>query len=109
MSPDFIKKVLEEVSAGKKDVNEAMKELKELPYADLGYAHVDHHRHLRRGYPEVIFCAGKTPKQISGIIENMLPHKNNILGTRASIEAFEEVKKICDRAEYSELGRAALL
>lgn len=109
MSPEFIKKVLEDVSSGKKNIDEAYKELKDLPYADLGYAHVDHHRHMRRGYPEVIFCAGKTPQHVRGIVENMLPHKNNILGTRANEEMFEAVKEICAEVEYSELGKTILV
>lgn len=105
MNPEYVKKILEEVKQGNKDVDAAMQALKELPYADLSYAKVDHHRTLRRGYPEVIFCAGKTPEHVAGIIENMLPHKNNILGTRATPEMYEAVKEICPFAEYSKLGR----
>jgi len=105
MNPEYIKKILNSVKEGKVDVDTAMEELKNLPYSDLGYAKVDHHRTLRRGYPEVIFCAGKTSQQIQGIVKNMLPHGNNILGTRASLENFEAVKNICPSAEYNELGR----
>jgi pyridinium-3,5-biscarboxylic acid mononucleotide synthase len=105
MNPDYIKKILQAVKDGKKDVNKAMQELKNLPYADLGYARVDHHRELRRGYPEVIFCAGKTPEQVKGIVKNMLSHGNNILGTRASRETYEAVCKICKKAVYNEAGK----
>ncbi|MGC8803541.1 MAG: nickel pincer cofactor biosynthesis protein LarB, partial [Bacteroidales bacterium] len=83
----------------------AMESLKQLPYTDLGFAKVDHHRLLRRGYPEVIFCAGKTPAQVKGIIESMLPHGENILATRASIEIFQEVKSCHPEVNYNELGR----
>jgi pyridinium-3,5-biscarboxylic acid mononucleotide synthase len=105
MNPDYIKKLLLAVKDGKKDVDTAMHELKDLPYADLGYAKVDHHRELRRGYPEVIFCAGKTPNQVKGIVANMLPNGNNILGTRADIETFDAVKEICKLAIYNEAGK----
>jgi hypothetical protein len=105
MNPEYIKKILNSVKEGKIEVDAAMEKLKNLPYSDLGYAKVDHHRTLRRGYPEVIFCAGKTPQQIQGIVKSMLPHGNNILGTRASFEAFKAVKEICPVVEYNELGR----
>ena len=105
MNPEYIKNILEEVKTGNKDIDTAMQELKDLPYADLSYAKVDHHRTLRRGYPEVIFCAGKTKEHLAGIVENMLPHKNNILGTRANQEMYEAVKAICPQAEYNELAR----
>jgi pyridinium-3,5-biscarboxylic acid mononucleotide synthase len=105
MNPDYIKKILQAVKDGKKDVDAAMNDLKNLPYADLGYARVDHHRELRRGYPEVIFCAGKTPAQVKGIVANMLPHGNNILGTRANKEAYEAVKEVCQSVVYNESGK----
>jgi len=105
MTSEYIKKILQSVKEGKKDVDTAMHELKDLPYADLGYAKVDHHRELRRGYPEVIFCAGKTPLQVKGIVANMLPNGNNILGTRANKEIYEAVKKICKNAVYNEAGK----
>lgn len=105
MNPDYIKKILLAVKEGKKDLDTAMHELKDLPYADLGYARVDHHRELRRGYPEVIFCAGKTPNQVKGIVANMLPNGTNILGTRADKETFDAVKEICELAIYNEAGK----
>ncbi len=105
MNQDYIKKILQAVKEGKKDVEAAMDELKNLPYADLGYAKVDHHRELRRGYPEVIFCAGKTPQQVKGIVANMLPNENNILCTRANKEIYEAVKEICKAAIYNEAGK----
>jgi len=105
MNPDYIKKILLAVKEGKKDLDTALHELKDLPYADLGYARVDHHRELRRGYPEVIFCAGKTPNQVKGIVANMLPNGTNILGTRADKETFDAVKEICELAIYNEAGK----
>ncbi|MCX7986353.1 MAG: nickel pincer cofactor biosynthesis protein LarB [Bacteroidales bacterium] len=105
MNTEYIKHILESVKRGETSVEQAMESLKNLPYSDLGYAKVDHHRQIRRGYPEVIFCAGKTPEHVRGIVENMLPHGENILATRASEDAFEEVKSICPTAEYNKLGR----
>jgi len=105
MNTEYIRNILELVKKGESSIDEAMESLKQLPYSDLGYAKVDHHRKIRRGYPEVIFCAGKTPSHVRGIIENMLPHGENILATRASIEVYKEVQSICPQAEYNELGR----
>jgi NCAIR mutase (PurE)-related protein len=105
MNSDYIRNILESVRKGETSIDDAMESLKHLPYSDLGYAKVDHHRQIRRGYPEVIFCAGKTPSQVRGIIENMLPHGENILATRASHEVAKEIQAICPTAEYNELGR----
>lgn len=105
MNSEYIRNILASVQKGDLSIEQAMESLKQLPYTDLGYAKVDHHRQLRRGYPEVIFCAGKTPAQVKGIVANMLPHGENILATRASIDIFHEVKSICPNAEYNELGR----
>ncbi len=105
MDSNYIRKILELVKDGQKSIDEALSELKNLPYKDLGYAKVDHHRALRRGYPEVIFCAGKTPDHVKGIIEHMLPTGNNILATRATREMYEKVREICNNAEFNELAR----
>ncbi|WP_414629353.1 nickel pincer cofactor biosynthesis protein LarB [Clostridium drakei] len=87
------------------DVEKALEKLQDLPFKDLGYAKIDNHREIRVGYPEVIYCAGKTVEQIKGIIEFMVTKKNNILGTRASKEVYEAVKSICPKAEYNEEAR----
>ncbi len=79
MNSEYIRNILASVQKGDLSIEQAMESLKQLPYTDLGYAKVDHHRQLRRGYPEVIFCAGKTPAQVKGIVANMLPHGENIL------------------------------
>lgn len=105
MNTEYIRNILESVQKGETSVEQAMESLKQLPYTDLGFAKVDHHRQLRRGYPEVIFCAGKTPAQVKGIVESMLPHGENILATRASVEIFKEVQLCHPEVEYNELGR----
>ena len=66
-----LKKILEDVKNNNLDIDDALKKLKDLPYEDLGYAHIDHHRNLRNGFPEVIYCKGKSDEHILGIIERM--------------------------------------
>jgi pyridinium-3,5-biscarboxylic acid mononucleotide synthase len=104
MNEEYIKKVLLEVSQGKKSLDEAYKSLRDFSYSDLGYAKVDHHRQVRRGYPEVIFCAGKTIEHIKGIVVKMLEKGENILGTRATPEMLEAVKKLHPKVVCNELG-----
>ena len=95
-----LKDLLLKVQKGDLSVEEAMKFLRDLPYEDLGFAKLDHHRALRRGVPEVIFCQGKTPKQVVRITERMMQKGTNIMGTRASLEIFEEVEKAIPEAVY---------
>jgi hypothetical protein len=83
-----------------------MVRLRELPFEDLGFANVDHHRSLRQGFPEVVFGSGKTPEQVARIVEAMHKHDHNILVTRASTEQFERVKQIVPEAEFHEGARA---
>jgi pyridinium-3,5-biscarboxylic acid mononucleotide synthase len=109
MTPEYLKKFLEEVQQGKKTVDEALEELKTLPFKDLGHTKIDQHRELRTGYPEVIFCEGKTIDQVKSIIRNMMDRDNNILGTRANPEMFEAVKKIAPDIEYNEHARTITL
>lgn len=86
-------------------VEAALKEIEDLPYKDLGFAKIDNHRELRVGYPEVIYCGGKSADQVKAIVEFMLTKDNNILATRASEQMYEAVKKICPSARYNSLGR----
>ena len=82
-----------------------MQRLSDLPYADLGYARVDLHRRLRRGMPEVIYCEGKTPEQVAGIAAKLAEAGQNVLGTRASAEAFEAARAATPGLEYNALAR----
>ena len=68
MQPEKLQALLEAVAQGNLSPEEAMPRLKNLPFEDLGFAKVDHHRGLRKGYPETIFCAGKTPEQVVAIV-----------------------------------------
>ena len=86
-------------------IDEGLEKLKNLPYEDLGYANIDHHREVRTGYPEVIYCEGKSDEQILGIIEMMNKKKSNILGTRCRKSTYEKLKIIYPNAEYEEISK----
>ncbi|AKN31670.1 1-(5-phosphoribosyl)-5-amino-4-imidazole-carboxylate carboxylase [Clostridium carboxidivorans P7] len=105
MDKKEIKILLEGVKDNKINVEEALKQLEDLPFKDLGFANIDNHREMRVGYPEVIYCEGKTASEVKDIIKFMLTKGNNILGTRANEEMYNAVKQICKEAEYNELGR----
>lgn len=100
-----LKKLLEDVKNNNFDIDDALEKLKDLPYEDLGYAHIDHHRSIRNGYPEVIYCKGKSDEHILGIIDRMNKKNTNILGTRCRKETFEKIIKIYPNAEYEELSQ----
>jgi len=100
MDSNELKKLLEDVKDGKVEVEQAYSELKVLPYEELGFAKLDHHRHIRNGYPEVIYCEGKTNKQITEIVSRLMLKNNNILATRASREVFDAISEITCDAEY---------
>ena len=111
MEADNVRKLLQGIKDGSVEIDDAVKELSKLPYEDIGYAKLDHHRALRTGYPEVIFCSGKTNEQIKGIVERMMAHDNsNILGTRASREVYEAVREVAgDAAEYFDSARCVFV
>jgi len=105
MNPEKLEQLLTRVREGKTSIDAAMKELARLPYADLGYAKVDLHRNLRRGMAEVIYCEGKTPAQIVGIIEQLHAADQTILGTRASRAVYEACRAAVPGLEYNEPAR----
>ncbi len=105
MDKEEIKNLLEGIKNNKVNIDKALEQLEDLPFKDLGFAKIDNHREIRVGYPEVIYCAGKTVEQVKEIVKFMLTKNNNILGTRATEEMFDAVKEICDDAEYNKLGR----
>src|ERR1700688_3438201 len=109
MNAESIRKLFEEVRKDKISPDEAVDRLRHLPFEDLGFAKVDHHRLLRVGMPEVIFGQGKTPVQIGQIFSRLAKHEGNILATRASKEQFAAVKKKARRAEYREIAQAIIL
>jgi len=95
MNNNKIKKLLSDVKTGKVNVADALKELKHLPYEDIGIAKVDHHRELRHGIPEVIFAEGKKPEDIKVIAASMLEKSGKLLITRATEKTFKDVSVIC--------------
>jgi NCAIR mutase (PurE)-related protein len=104
-----IESLLKEVSEGRTGVDDALERLKDLPFEDLGFAKLDHHRALRTGMPEVIFAAGKTTAQVATIFARMAKAGGNVLATRASREAFEAVAAVEPAAIFHEAARAITL
>ncbi|MBI3953404.1 MAG: nickel pincer cofactor biosynthesis protein LarB [Chloroflexi bacterium] len=97
--------LLERVRRGDTTIAAALEELRSLPYQDLGFAKVDHHRALRRGFPEVVFGQGKSPEQIAQIAQELERQGQPLLVTRASEATFEAVHKVLPRARYHSLAR----
>ena len=91
MDIEKLKSLLAAVAAGTVDPDAAAEKLRGLPFEDLGFAKIDHHRPLRKGYPEVIFCAGKTPEQVVHIVDRMYAHGSNVFGTRCAQETVQAV------------------
>jgi NCAIR mutase (PurE)-related protein len=106
MTAEEIAKMLRRVRRGNLSVEEAVDRLRDLPYEDLGYAKIDHHRSLRQGFPEVIFGRGKSPEQVEGVVRRMLLRHHNILITRGDEALFERMRKLDDRAEFHPLSGA---
>lgn len=110
MEKERLVKLLEDVRDQSLSIEDALNTLKTLPYGELDYAKIDHHRALRNGYPEVIYCEGKHIEHIKGIVSHMLEHKDvNILGTRASKEVYESICEITDDVQYYELARCIVV
>ena len=109
MKPESIHKLFQEVRRGKLSPDEAVARLRHLPFEDLDFAKVDHHRVLRAGMPEVVLAQGKSPKQVADIFARLAKHKTNVLATRATAEHFAAVRKKVRGAEYRELGHSIVL
>lgn len=105
MNKKETEKLLHEVRSGNISVDEALERLKNLPFTDLGYALVDNHRELRTGYPEIIYCAGKTVSQVTGIFSAMAERGSNVIGTRATPGMYEAVQKLFPSLVYSDVAR----
>jgi len=105
MDVKSLRKLLAEVKSGTLGIDDALEQLRRLPYEDLGFAKIDSHRHIRKGFPEVVFCQGKTTDQVVKIVQRMLESNNNLLATRASKEIYEAVRKIEPEAKYNEMAR----
>lgn len=110
MNERMLLELLHQVKRGELLPEEAVQRLKQLPFTDLGFAKVDHHRELRKGFPEVIFCASKTPEQVAAICRSLAEQtEGNILATRASLEAYQAVLEVVPEAQYFPLARIILI
>ncbi len=100
-----VKAILTEVKSGQMDIKEAEELLKKLPYEDLGYAKIDHHRNVRQGFEEVIYCQGKETDHLVGICGRMVSERINVLGTRASKEQARAVMDAVPEFTYDPVSR----
>jgi NCAIR mutase (PurE)-related protein len=105
MDPKNLKELLEHVREGSVSPDEAVERLARLPYEDLGFAKIDHHRALRRGFPEAVFGEGKTPEQIVGIVERIAGHGQRVLVTRTNAEVHRQVAAVRPEARFHEAAR----
>jgi len=104
MDQDQLRALLDQVRAGAVDVDAAIERMRHLPFEDLGFAKVDHHRALRHGMPEVVFGKGKTPDQVSAIVATLAAQSPNVLVTRAEAGIAERLKREHPDAEYFPLS-----
>lgn len=109
MKKDELISLLEQVKNGNIPVDDAAKQLEDLPFKDLGFAKIDNHREIRTGYPEVVFCQGKTVEQVKDIIAFMNTRSNNVLATRATEEMYRAVKATCPEAEFHPLAHTIVI
>ena len=109
MNADAIRNLFTQVKQGRLAPDDAVQQLRHLPFEDLGFANVDHHRAVRAGMAEVIFGPGKNPAHLAKIFTALAKHGHNVLATRATEVQFKAVRKVLKKAEYNELARAIVL
>lgn len=105
MKREEIENILQQFKSGQIDLKEALERLKHFPYEEMGFAKIDSQRHLRKGFPEVIFCLGKTLEQISKITKRIKEIKGKIIATRASLEVYQTIKEIIPEVTYFKEAR----
>lgn len=110
MNEETLRNLLQGIRNHDVSIEEGIAQMKGLPYEDLGYAKVDHHRALRQGFPEVIYCASKTPEQVATIAQHLAQEGDgNVLATRANREMYKAVLQRVPDAEYYELPRLIVI
>lgn len=109
MDEPTLRQLLADVQSGRRTIDEALGHLRHLPYEDMGFAKVDHHRAIRCGFPEVIYCEGKQTKQVVAIVERRLARGGNVLATRASADVGRAVRAKFRKARYNEIARTITL
>ncbi len=105
MDGERIRRLLDDVQHGRLEIDEAMRELRAFPYEDLGFAKIDTHRDLRTGFPEVVFCEGKTSEQLAAIAGAIAARGSLLMGTRADVAAFAAICEAVPDAVYHEQAR----
>lgn len=108
MNPERLRELLEQVREGAVEVDTAMERLKSLPFEDLGFATIDHHRALRKGFPEVVFCEGKTTEQVIQIARRIIERGSTLLATRVHPEMAKALQEALPSVTYHPLGRIAV-
>lgn len=109
MDAKSIRKLFDDVRRGRITPDDAVERLRHLPFEDIGFAKVDHHRTLRVGMPEVVFGQGKTPLQVAAIFKRLAQHGTNVLVTRATRKQFAAVRKVARSAKYDATARTIVL
>ncbi len=105
MTEKGLRELLQSVRTGEQSIDEAITRLRALPFEDLGFAKIDHHRSIRCGFPEVIYCEGKSGDQVAAIFDRCAKAGANVLATRASRNVYEVVARGCASAQYDEAAR----
>lgn len=105
MTRSELETLLKELTSGKISIDLAIEKLRDFPFTDLGYAKIDHHRQLRTGYPEIVYCAGKTKEQVAGIFTLLAEKETNVIGTRADGEMYNSVRESLPSAVYYPVAR----
>lgn len=109
MDQTKLRALLAAVASGEQDVEAALTLLRSLPFEDLGYATLDHHRSLRWGFPEVVFGQGKTPEQVAGILARLAERSPRVLATRVSPAHYAATRQLLPEIQYAELARCLWL
>lgn len=109
MTEETLRELLEAVKRGERSIDEAVGRLRSMPFEDLGFAKIDHHRALRCGFPEVIYCEHKSVEQVASIFDGCVRGGGNVIATRASREVYDAVAARHREAEYNEPARAITL
>lgn len=109
MTEQAIRELLESVREGRQSIDEAVARLRAMPFEDLGFAKVDHHRSIRCGFPEVVYCEGKSTSQVAEIFTACARSGVNVIATRAKREVFDAVARAHAKAEYNETARTITL
>jgi NCAIR mutase (PurE)-related protein len=106
MTPQQILELLEKVRQGALTPEQGLHHLKNMPFEDLGFARVDHHRTLRQGFPEVVFAPGKKPEQVVAIVKSLLRQESNILVTRSNKATYSRIRRLTKKAQFHAAAQA---